>query len=127
MSQVIRLKDKIIDGLYKEVHDIIFSLEEDYDLNVSVNPLELIVILNMFYDYYESKGILYDFKEYMIGHFEDIAITAIENGDDITTEYILNGIKLFELLDSRIEVNPKETAKVIQKIRENIKKGKNDQ
>ncbi len=127
MSKITRFKDKIVDDLYKEVYDIIFSLEEDYDLKVSVNPLELMVILSMFYDYYESKGILYDFKEYMIGHFEDIAITAIENGDDITTEYILNGMKLFELLDSRIEVNPKETTKVIQKIREKIKKGKNSQ
>lgn len=127
MSKITRFKDKIVDDLYKEVYDIIFSLEEDHDLKVSVNPLELMVILSMFYDYYESKGILYDFKEYMIGHFEDIAITAIENGDDITTEYILNGMKLFELLDSRIEVNPKETTKVIQKIREKIKKGKNSQ
>lgn len=127
MSKITRFKDKIVDDLYKEVYDIIFSLEEDYGLKVSVNPLELMVILSMFYDYYESKGILYDFKEYMIGHFEDIAINAIENGDDITTEYILNGMKLFELLDSRIEVNPKETTKVIQKIREKIKKGKNSQ
>lgn len=122
--KIIILKDKIITSLLEEVKEIIDSLREDYNLEVDINDLELTVILSKLYDYYASKEILYEFREYMIGHFEDIAITAIENNAKVDIDFILNGIKLYELLDSRVEVNPNETKKIISKIRKIIKKGK---
>lgn len=122
--KIIILKDKIITSLLEEVKEIIDSLREDYNLEVDINDLELTVILSKLYDYYASKEILYEFRKYMIGHFEDIAITAIENNAKVDIDFILNGIKLYELLDSRVEVNPNETKKIISKIRKIIKKGK---
>lgn len=60
----------------------------------------------------------------MIGHFEDIAESAIEEHNEINLDYILKGIELFELLDSRIEINPIETRNVLKKIKKTIEKGK---
>lgn len=81
-------------------------------------------MLEEFYNYYESKKIQYAYHEMMIGHMEDIAITAIEEEPSVVSiGYILKEMKLLELLDSPMEVTPPETKKVILKIMRKIERG----
>jgi len=123
MKKVIEFKQIILDKTEFEVNDILSSLREDYEIPVKVNKKEIQVLLREFYQYYESKEIQYHFFEMMTGHFEDIALTAIEFEEEVNIDFILEQMKLLELVDSPIEVIPPETRKVIQKIRKSLERG----
>ena len=112
----------IIDKVFKDVIDTLNSLREDYLIPVSISRCELRIILNEFYNYYEKKQIQYHYIEMMTGHFEDIAISAIESNSIVDSNFILNQLQLFELLDSPVEVNPKETKKLVNSISKKIER-----
>lgn len=101
----------------REVFEILDSLEDDYDLEVMVDDGDVYLIIDEFYNYYEELGIVYEFCSSMIGHFNDIAIMAIENDCTVDREFFLRGLELFELCDSAVEVDPIKTNKVLDKIR----------
>jgi len=110
------IRDFILDKTLKIIVETLNSLKEDYFIPVSISKCELHIILSEFYNYYEKKEIQYRFLEMMTGHFEDIAISAIDSNSVVDSNYILNQLQLFELLDSPMEVNPLETKKLIHVI-----------
>ena len=116
------IRNFIIDKVLKDVIDTLTSLREDYLIPVSISKCELRIILNEFYNYYEKKQIQYHYIEMMTGHFEDIAISAIESNSIVDSSFILNQLQLFELLDSPVEVNPKETKKLVNSISKKIER-----
>ena len=121
MKKVIPLKKIILRRTEEEVTEILAALREDYNIPVRIKKREIKVLLEEFYDYYEKKGIQYAYREMMIGHMEDIAISADqEEVGLVDIGYILRNMKLLELLDSPMEVVPKETKKVLKRIKSKL-------
>ena len=123
MTEVISFKKVILDETFFEVEDILESLREDYDLDVVVTEGEIRILLDELYRYYERKQIQYRFFEMMVGHFEDIACMATEEGVEVNLNYIARKMQLLELLDSPLEVIPKETRMVMNRVLRKVKRG----
>ena len=107
----------------KTVKEIFDSLVEDYYVEVTVPLQDVSLIIDSFYDYYKEKEITGYFVESMIGHFEDIGIDATEEDAVVDHDFLLRELRLYELLDSRVEVNPEETKVLIKRIKDDLGKG----
>ena len=116
MNKVIKLSDKIKEKLRREVVEIFDILKEDYDLDVSITEEMIRVIIDEFYTYYEKKEIIFAFYDSFINHFNDLATVAVENDSVVDLDFVLSKLKLFELCDSCMEVDPRDTDKIVQKI-----------
>ena len=116
MNKVIKLSDKIKEKLRAEVVEIFDILKEDYDLDVSITEEMIRVIIDEFYLYYEKKEIIFAFYDSFINHFNDLATVAVENDSVVDLDFVLSQLKLFELCDSCMEVDPRDTDKIVQKI-----------
>lgn len=116
MNKVIKLSDKIKEKLRLEVVEIFDILKEDYELDVSITEEMIKVIIDEFYTYYERKEIVFAFYDSFINHFNDLATVAVENDSVVDLDFVLSQLKLFELCDSMMEVDPRDTDKIVQKI-----------
>ena len=116
MAKIIKLSDKFKASLKVEVIEIFDILREDYDLNVLITEEMISVIIDEFYAYYEKKEIVYAFYDSFINHFNDLASVAIENDSVVDLDFVLSQLKLFELCDSMMVVDPRDTSKIVQKI-----------
>ncbi len=116
MTKVLKLSDKIKEKLRFEVLEIFDILKEDYELDVLITEEMINVIIDEFYLYYEKKEIIYAFYDSFINHFNDLATVAVENNCVVDLEFVLNQLKLFELCDSMMVVDPRDTDKIIKKI-----------
>ena len=116
MTKIIKLSDKFKASLKVEVIEIFDILREDYDLDVLVTEEMISVIIDEFYAYYEKKEIVYAFYDSFINHFNDLASVAIENDSVVDLDFVLSQLKLFELCDSMMVVDPRDTSKIVQKI-----------
>ena len=116
MTKVLKLSDKIKEKLRFEVLEIFDILKEDYELEVLITEEMINVIIDEFYLYYEKKEIIYAFYDSFINHFNDLATVAVENNCVVDLEFVLNQLKLFELCDSMMVVDPRDTDKIIKKI-----------
>ena len=59
----------------------------------------------------------------MNNHFNDMCIVAYENGCVVDLDFVLGELAFYELIDSRVEVDPRETKKMVKKIRKELTKG----
>lgn len=116
MTKIIKLSDKFKASLKVEVIEIFDILREDYDLDVLITDEMISVIIDEFYAYYEKKEIVYAFYDSFINHFNDLASVAIENDSVVDLDFVLSQLKLFELCDSMMVVDPRDTSKIVQKI-----------
>ena len=116
MTKIIKLSDKFKASLKVEVIEIFDILREDYDLDVLITEEMISVIIDEFYAYYEKKEIVYAFYDSFINHFNDLASVAIENDSVVDLDFVLSQLKLFELCDSMMVVDPRDTSKIVQKI-----------
>ena len=116
MTKIIKLSDKFKASLKVEVIEIFDILREYYDLDVLVTEEMISVIIDEFYAYYEKKEIVYAFYDSFINHFNDLATVAIENDSVVDLDFVLSQLKLFELCDSMMVVDPRDTSKIVQKI-----------
>lgn len=116
MTKIIKLSDKFKASLKVEVIEIFDILREDYDLDVLITDEMISVIIDEFYAYYEKKEIVYAFYDSFINHFNDLASAAIENDSVVDLDFVLSQLKLFELCDSMMVVDPRDTSKIVQKI-----------
>ena len=116
MAKILKISDKFKALLKVEVIEIFDILREDYDLDVLITEEMISVIIDEFYAYYEKKEIVYAFYDSFINHFNDLATVAIENHSVVDLDFVLNQLKLFELCDSMMVVDPRDTSKIVQKI-----------
>ena len=123
-SSVLKMSDYHKNCVKKEVIDIIKSLEEDYGITCLVSDSQLDYILKIFYEYYVEKGIVFSYVENMIHHFRDMEIDVIEGKMVFDANFILQGLKLYELLESQVEVNPRDTKMIVQKIKKIFETGR---
>lgn len=59
----------------------------------------------------------------MKNHFNDMSIDAYEHGSVVDLDFVLGELALYELLESRAEVDPRETKKMVKQIRKTLIKG----
>ena len=52
-----------------------------------------------------------------------MCIVAYENGCVVDLDFVLGELAFYELIDSRVEVDPRETKKMVKKIRKELTKG----
>ena len=52
----------------------------------------------------------------MKNHFRDMCIDAYDYDAVVNVEFVLGELYLYELTDSRVEVDPRDTKKIIKKI-----------
>ena len=116
MNKIIKLSDKIKEKLRNEILLILDILKEDYELDVLITVDMINTIIDEFYNYYEKKEIVFAFYDSLINHFNDLATVAVENSVTVDLTFVLNQLKLFELCDSMMIVDPRDTDKIIKKI-----------
>ena len=116
MTKVLKLSDKIKEKLRNEILLILDILKEDYELDVLITVDMINTIIDEFYNYYEKKEIVFAFYDSLINHFNDLATVAVENSVTVDLTFVLNQLKLFELCDSMMIVDPRDTDKIIKKI-----------
>ncbi len=116
-SSVSKMSDYHRNCVKKEVIDIIDSLEEDYGVTCLISDSQLDFILKIFYEYYVEKGIVFSYVDNMIHHFRDMEIDVIEEEGIFDVGFVLQELKLYELLESQVEVNPRDTKKIVQKMK----------
>ena len=114
MDKIIKYKDIIINKTFNEINRMLEEIKED-EIKVYLLKEDLLIILNEFYDYYERKNIIFSFNETMINHFSDI-LDNIDDEDELNLFYVLKSLRFYELVESRIEVSPNDTKKIINKI-----------
>ena len=116
MNKILKLSDKIKEKLRNEILLILDILKEDYELDVLITVDMINTIIDEFYNYYEKKEIVFAFYDSLINHFNDLATVAVENSVTVDLIFVLNQLKLFELCDSMMIVDPRDTDKIIKKI-----------
>ena len=116
MNKILKLSDKIKEKLRNEILLILDILKEDYELDVLITVDMINTIIDEFYNYYEKKEIVFAFYDLLINHFNDLATVAVENSVIVDLTFVLNQLKLFELCDSMMIVDPRDTDKIIKKI-----------
>ena len=116
MNKILKLSDKIKEKLRNEILLILDILKEDYELDVLITVDMINTIIDEFYNYYEKKEIIFAFYDSLINHFNDLATVAVENSVTVDLIFVLNQLKLFELCDSMMIVDPRDTDKIIKKI-----------
>lgn len=116
MNKILKLSDKIKEKLRNEILLILDILKEDYELDVLITVDMINTIIDEFYNYYEKKEIVFAFYDSLINHFNDLATVAVENSVTVDLTFVLNQLKLFELCDSMMIVDPRDTDKIIKKI-----------
>ena len=116
MNKISKLSDKIKEKLRNEILLILDILKEDYELDVLITVDMINTIIDEFYNYYEKKEIIFVFYDSLINHFNDLATVAVENSVTVDLTFVLNQLKLFELCDSMMIVDPRDTDKIIKKI-----------
>ena len=110
-SKIISIEDCHKEIVYREILNLLEIARDDYELEVILSLSE--------------ENIPFAFTETMIGHFRDIIWDAIEFDSKIDLSFVLGELGLYELLDSRMEVDPRETKKILKKIRNKFEKGEN--
>lgn len=115
-NKVLKISDYHKNLVKKEVIDIITSLEEDYNIICTISDSQLDYILDCFYQYYVEKEITYSYVENMLHHFRDMEIDVIESKRIFDVNFVLQELRLYELLESRVEVNPQDTKKMVQRL-----------
>jgi len=102
-----------------EIEDLFNDLV-DNGIEVKVFHEQIDYIIDKFFDYYKSKDIVDDFVVTMKDHFRDIYNDALDYGIIVTLDFVLCQLSIYELCESRVEVDPRETKKIIKKIRKEL-------
>ena len=115
MDKIVSIEEKMKNNIILEFLTICEELkEENIPVDIQLNQFQLIV--DEFYQYYKSKSILFSFVETMKGHLSDMMDDACNENCAFTVEFVLEELKLYELLDSLLAVNPKDTRKIIKRL-----------
>lgn len=120
MDNIVYLEDYYKSILFERIQAIVDTLIEDYSVSVIITSDEIDLIISSFYSYYESKNIIFSYLETMTNHFSDICFDVIEEEKSLTLDFVLKKLKLYELMESQVEVNPLETSQLIKKIRKEL-------
>ena len=120
MDNIVYLEDYYKSILFERIQAMVDTLIEDYSVSVIITSDEIDLIISSFYSYYESKNIIFSYLETMTNHFSDICFDVIEEEKSLTLDFVLKKLKLYELMESQVEVNPLETSQLIKKIRKEL-------
>ena len=119
MDKIISLEERLKKSVVEEFLNIVQELKEE-GVNVTITSSEFQVILDEFYDYYKRKSILYSFVETMKAHLGDMMIDCSNENCSFDVEFVLEELKLYELLDSLLAVDPKDTKRIVDKLYQKV-------
>ena len=89
-------------------------------MEVVITHEEIDLIIDRFYEYYRKKKITNCFAEFMKEHFRCMSDDAYNFKAKVDLKFVLGELYLYELCDSRVEVDPRDTQKIIRKISKEI-------
>lgn len=92
---------------YAEILSIINTLD-DYDIDICVNPVDVVIILDELYELYKLKEISYKFLEDMILYFNEICVEVSEGEAPLTNEELFNGLIGSYDLYNEVEISREE-------------------
>ena len=115
MKKIVSLEEKFKGSVLLEFNNICSELKEE-NIQVDISEEQFKMIIDEFYQYYASKSILYSFIDTMKGHLSDMMIDACTWNCPFNVSFVLEELKLYELLDSLLAVNPNDTKKIIKRL-----------
>ncbi len=103
----------------EEIDEVFLDLEDE-EIDAPITKDEIRVILERFYQYYDEECLISYFVDDMISHFNDMCWDAVYYDHPFDVFFVLGELRLYELLDSPMELDPRKTDKVLQKIKNEI-------
>ncbi|MBR2828196.1 MAG: hypothetical protein IKE70_03090 [Bacilli bacterium] len=119
MDKIISLEERLKKSVVDEFINIVEELKEE-GIVVDIDSSQFKMIVDEFYDYYKRKSILYSFVETMKAHLGDMMIDCSNENCSFDVEFVLEELKLYELLDSLLAVNPKDTKRIVDKLYQKV-------
>ena len=122
-KEELSFKNYYIKKSLENVEEMITPLVEDYYKDVYLSEIHIKKILEILYEYYERKEIIYEYSENINDFFEDYCFCIVNNEiESLEINSLLKHLKLFLLINSPTEINPKETDKVCKTIKKEYDK-----
>ena len=123
MDKILSIKNYYIERNLEDIEEMIISLVEDYFIDVYLSEIHIKKILEILYEYYERKKIIYEYSETINNFFEEYCYKLVNNEiESLEINSLLKYLKLFLLLNSPTEINPTETKKVCKLIKKEYDK-----
>ena len=118
--KVINLTNKKKEYIFEEVANMLTELSE-YEIKISLNRESLRIIFEEIYNMYEKKNIsIGDFRLDILTYFNEIMASCLEEKEEFSYEYVLDGFKYFQEIYSPVEITTKEMAKTLKKTRKKL-------
>lgn len=107
MGEIVDFERKKKKFYYAEILSIINTLD-DYEVDICVNPADVVIILDELYELYKKKEISYQFLEDMILYFNEICVEVSEEYYSLTNEELFNGLINSYDLYNEVEISREE-------------------
>lgn len=107
MGEIVDFERKKKKFYYAEILSIINTLD-DYEVDICVNPADVVIILDELYELYKKKEISYQFLEDMILYFNEICVEVSEEYYSLTNEELFNGLINSYDLYNEVEISKEE-------------------
>lgn len=122
MTQIIYLKDKIIEKCYENIISLFMETTAETELEVEVTAKEIKILIQNLYSLYQEKRIIHQFLENMNIYFASTLDKALDDPSSpvITSEYLIDNLMNFQWMMSPVEIEPQETYQVLQKAAKKI-------
>ena len=115
LDKIISFEERLKKSVVDEFINIVEELKEE-GIVVDIDSSQFKMIVDEFYDYYKRKSILYSFVDAMKAHLGDMMIDCSNEKCSFNVEFVLEELKLYELLDSLLAVDPKDTKRIVDKL-----------
>ncbi len=118
--KVINLTNKKKEYIFEEVANMLTELSE-YEIKISLNRESLRIIFEEIYGMYEKNNIsIGEFRLDILTYFNEIMASCLEENEEFSYEYVLDGFKYFQRIYSPVEITTKEMAKTLKKTRKKL-------
>lgn len=120
--KVIDLTTKKKEYIYENLKTMLTDLSE-YEIKISLKNEQLKIIFEEIYKIYKKNKIdILDFKIDILTYFNEIIASALEEKEEFSYEYVLEGFKYFQRIYSPVEITNKEMVLALQKARYKVRR-----
>ena len=123
MNEELSIKNYYLKKNLEDVEEMIDSLVEDYNKDVYLSEVHIKKILEIIYEYYERKKIIYEYTENINAFFEEYCFCIVNDTiESFDINSLLRHLKQFLLKNSPTEINKKKKKKVCKIIKKEYDK-----
>ena len=94
------------------------AMKANNNMKVLVTKEELKVIIDKFYDFYKKKKMELSFVDSILEHFNDMCMDVVDKDKVIDLDFILDGLALYELIDTKVEISPNDPKQLVKSVKE---------